>query len=370
MDFDTKLVTYNGEEHRVLLQNENGPCALVALCNVLLLDPSCASNSSELIKLLQNTRSQVSLDDILTVLANIAISNANGDTEDESLSHILSILPQLHTGLNINPQFDGTFEDTMEMSLFKLFKINILHGWVSPKKDINKYTYEGSQQLLTQVVDIQESNGTGDEENRQILEEAEMIQLFLQQSLTQLTDEGLTHIKSILENGNFAVLFRNDHFSTITKYDGRLYALVTDLGFKSCKEIIWECIGSLDGSDDTFYTCDFNATKLDESTYDEMNSIEKEIEHAQMTEDEKLARQLQREEEKKKTSDRSNRQHKKPRRKKEKVGNNQTKGNTQKNNLKESSNIASGHGRVHTSVSERKSTTKSNKESKSDCSIM
>lgn len=373
MNFDTKLVTYNGADHRILLQNENGPCALVALCNVLLLDPKQAPSNSELVKLMQNTRSQVLLDDLLTVLANIALANANGETEDKSLSHILAILPQLHTGLNINPQFDGTFEDTMEMSLFKLFKIDILHGWVSLNKEVNKFTYEDSQQLLTQVVDIQDGQDTEKEENKQILQEAEIVQAFLQESLTQLTDEGLVHIRSILEDGDLAILFRNDHFSTITKYNNKLYALVTDLGFKSCRDIVWECMGSIDGSDDTFYDNTFEAAKLDENTYDEVNSIEQAMEQAQMSEDEKYARQLQMEEEKRLNSGRSNKPDKKPKRKsKNDPSSNKMKSTQMKKvngELNVKNTVSKGKGSSKR-VPEQKSGSKSSKESKSDCCIM
>jgi hypothetical protein len=46
------------------------------------------------------------------------------------------------------------------------------------------------------------------------------------------------------------VLFRNNHFSTVLKYNSELYALVTDQGFQSTS-VMWEALGNIDG--DTTY---------------------------------------------------------------------------------------------------------------------
>ncbi|CAG0880296.1 unnamed protein product [Cyprideis torosa] len=48
-----------------------------------------------------------------------------------------------------------------------------------------------------------------------------------------------------------AVLFRNNHFSTIYKYQGRLYILVTDQGFLREPKVVWETLCSVQG-DSTF----------------------------------------------------------------------------------------------------------------------
>ncbi|KAI8386757.1 uncharacterized protein CGFF_01980 [Nakaseomyces glabratus] len=291
MNFATKRIRVDGNDRSILMQNENGPCALVALTNVLLL--SSHHEHSELLELVQPKK--VDLDQLLTVLADIAIAT---NPKDEELSVLLSLLPQLHTGLNINPRFDGTFEDTKELSVFKLFDIDIIHGWISSDDKVQKYTYEESQQLLTQAVDIRdrETPGSGNPQDDNILAEANLIEQFLNDSSTQLTPNGLNNINTTMKEGNYAVLFRNDHFATITKHNGNTYALVTDLGFRSCNNIVWEYMGSIDGSNDIFFDGIFEETELNDTAYTTMEATERKERVEQVDKDAQLAQQLQLEE--------------------------------------------------------------------------
>jgi hypothetical protein len=66
-----------------------------------------------------------------------------------------------------------------------------------------------------------------------------LIQRFLESSPSQLTFEGLFKIHAALAEGELAVLFRNNHFSTVVKRRDNLYALVTDVGFLHKDSVIW-----------------------------------------------------------------------------------------------------------------------------------
>ena len=50
-----------------------------------------------------------------------------------------------------------------------------------------------------------------------------------------------------MKDGQLAVFFRNNHFSTMVKEGGSLYLLVTDLGFLDQKDVVWETLDSVQG---------------------------------------------------------------------------------------------------------------------------
>jgi hypothetical protein len=44
------------------------------------------------------------------------------------------------------------------------------------------------------------------------------------------------------------VFFRNNHFGTLTKHNGVLFLLVTDLGYANVPEVMWEKLDGIDGN--------------------------------------------------------------------------------------------------------------------------
>ena len=50
-----------------------------------------------------------------------------------------------------------------------------------------------------------------------------------------------------MKDGQLAVFFRNNHFSTMVKEGGSLYLLVTDLGFLDNADVVWETLDSVQG---------------------------------------------------------------------------------------------------------------------------
>lgn len=322
LNFKTKSVKINGQNHRILLQNENGPCALLALANVLLLSPNHTRYSCELIRLV-NKGSEISLTELIEVLADIGLQVT--DKPGTDISELLSLLPRLHEGLNINPQFDGSFENTKEMSIFRLFDVDLVHGWVigtltnkSVNEKLSHYSYESAQRILTQVADIN-SGISKDENSDEILGDAMHLELFFNESPTQLTAFGLLQLRGTLPHNTFSILFRNDHFSTLYKHKDRLYTLVTDFGYKNCKDIVWQSLDSVDGSSDAFFAGNFSTAEVDgqqlltetELNYGTENLLLGEIQ--QIENDKELAKQLQLQEQERVTNleTRKNRSHKK-----------------------------------------------------------
>jgi hypothetical protein len=67
-------------------------------------------------------------------------------------------------------------------------------------------------------------------------------------STNQLTYYGLSLLCESLAPGQFYVLFRNNHFSTLFKHsNGSLYTLVTDQGFLREPHVVWETLSGIEG---------------------------------------------------------------------------------------------------------------------------
>ena len=77
---------------------------------------------------------------------------------------------------------------------------------------------------------------------------ADVVNTFLTSTSHQLTYHGLEQLHNHIGNDALHVFFRNNHFGTITKNNGILYLLVTDLGYANTPEIVWEKLDSIDGN--------------------------------------------------------------------------------------------------------------------------
>ncbi|CAK7230384.1 hypothetical protein SCUCBS95973_007554 [Sporothrix curviconia] len=282
----------------ILVQNANGPCPLVALVNALsLTTPADVSTSlTEMLK----AREQVSLSFLLSAVFDELMSSRRSGTDSDlpDVDELYKFLKGLHTGMNVNPRFiptpenvtafrrtslthlhpterddmiPGTFEDTREMRLYATFHIPLIHGWL-PTKDDGAYealsrqatSYEDVQNLLFREEELEDklSRPDGDgltEEEQQLFQDILEIKTFLQFSATQLTPFGLEVIAKAMLPGNFAILFRNDHFSTLYRHPQtlQLLSLVTDAGYASHDEVIWETLVDVNGEHAEFYSGDF-----------------------------------------------------------------------------------------------------------------
>ena len=56
-------------------------------------------------------------------------------------------------------------------------------------------------------------------------------------------------------------IFRNNHFSTLLKRDGKIFLLLTDLGFEQQRNFVWEVLDGIDG-DTTLATSKFKKAPL------------------------------------------------------------------------------------------------------------
>ncbi|KAG7391564.1 hypothetical protein PHYBOEH_006648 [Phytophthora boehmeriae] len=84
-----------------------------------------------------------------------------------------------------------------------------------------------------------------------LLEEGPVLEEFFNSTASQLTYYGLVKLHEGIRERQLCVFFRNNHFSTLFKFEGALYLLVTDAGYLDEPSVVWELLNEIDG--DTEY---------------------------------------------------------------------------------------------------------------------
>lgn len=127
LSFSTKFL--QSIDKRIILQNQNGPCPLLAIWNALIIKgeltlPSGAVDSSILQHALVGK-----------------IMDMHGNSQDKNLQTQIAetidlvMKGRFVEGLDVNPQFGSVsgFEFTSEMNVFDLCNVRLLHGWIADK---------------------------------------------------------------------------------------------------------------------------------------------------------------------------------------------------------------------------------------------
>ncbi|XP_010272598.1 PREDICTED: ubiquitin carboxyl-terminal hydrolase MINDY-1 isoform X1 [Nelumbo nucifera] len=154
--YKTKVVQFLGRTTPIILQNDNGPCPLLAICNVLLLKNNLN---------LSVDTSEVSLQKLLSLVAERLIdSNSNVENKDagyvenqqQNIADAIDLLPRLATGIDVNIQFRrvGDFEFTRECAIFDLLDIPLYHGWIVDPQDCDTANAIGSKSYNTLVGEL------------------------------------------------------------------------------------------------------------------------------------------------------------------------------------------------------------------------
>ncbi|XP_039167585.1 ubiquitin carboxyl-terminal hydrolase MINDY-2-like isoform X1 [Eucalyptus grandis] len=110
-------------------------------------------------------------------------------------------------------------------------------------------------------------------------------------SKASLTPYGLSCLRRDVGEGELCVLFHNEHFSTMFKYQGELYLLATDKSFLVLPNHVWEKLEKVKGGN-VYVSSNFK-----ECTMDYVGSMNDATLSVETTNDEQLARSLQLEEE-------------------------------------------------------------------------
>ncbi|KAK7406189.1 hypothetical protein VNO78_07809 [Psophocarpus tetragonolobus] len=166
----TKTIQFLGRTTPIVLQNDNGPCPLLAICNVLLL----RNNLN-----LSPDISEVSQEKLLSLVAERLIdSNSNVNNKDagyvenqqQNIADAIDLLPRLATGIDVNIKFRriDDFEFTRECAIFDLLDIPLYHGWIVDPQDYDTANSIGSKSynaLMGELVTLETLNMEGDHKN-------------------------------------------------------------------------------------------------------------------------------------------------------------------------------------------------------------
>jgi hypothetical protein len=137
-----KRISIAGTKRCIVLQDQNGPCPLVALTNTLLLRGNLAPFPAEM--------EYVSSDWLGNVLAEYlfekqvpslrAQSGSIADIE-HNIADVVQLLPVLRHGMDVNVGFTACddYELTAETTIFDAFGVRLLHGWLVDPADTETY---------------------------------------------------------------------------------------------------------------------------------------------------------------------------------------------------------------------------------------
>lgn len=155
MSHTLKSILHQNERRHILLQNENGPCPLLAAANALLirgaikLPPSCIQNGF------------ATIDHVVNMLAERALKqSANGDITGShayQIDELLQLFPSLQYGMDVNPKLTAGptgVEYTKEMTAFDLMGVDLVHGWLVDPEDDEALTAIGDKTYNELVASI------------------------------------------------------------------------------------------------------------------------------------------------------------------------------------------------------------------------
>ncbi|KAL9387138.1 hypothetical protein Peur_020262 [Populus x canadensis] len=166
----TKTIHFLGRTTPIVLQNDNGPCPLLAICNVLLLKNNLNLSSDS---------AEVSQEKLLSLVAERLIdSNSNVNNKDagyvenqqQNIADAIDLLPRLATGIDVNLKFRriDDFEFTRECAIFDLLDIPLYHGWIVDPQDYDTANAIGPKSyntLMGELVALETRNMEDESKN-------------------------------------------------------------------------------------------------------------------------------------------------------------------------------------------------------------
>ncbi|PVH36446.1 hypothetical protein PAHAL_6G074900 [Panicum hallii] len=206
----------------IIHQINDGPCALIAVCNILLLKGDIFFERDETV---------VSMDYLLNLVFTLIRESAKMQAySPEIRRQIWDVAPKLAEGFDMNVVFNRTdgFTVTPEWLLLDCLDLNIRHGWIPnvdllPGPEVPEVSYE---RLTLKSLEPD-------------CPDAETIKNFLNGH--QLTLIGLVSLLEDLGEKIPCILYCHYHYSTIAKVNGVIYSLVTNINYLRTRAV-WQML--------------------------------------------------------------------------------------------------------------------------------
>nr|XP_054757228.1 ubiquitin carboxyl-terminal hydrolase MINDY-2-like [Lytechinus pictus] len=163
--YHVKWVSWRNQNTPIITQNENGPCPLIAIVNVMLL--------RETIQIPQMVE-MVSASQLFEYLGDHLLSRMPKDASDDiqknyeqNMHDAMEIMSRLQTGLDVNVKFTGVkdFEYTQECVVFDLLNIALYHGWLYDPQNLEVVSAVGTcsyNQLVERIIATKSSSNDED----------------------------------------------------------------------------------------------------------------------------------------------------------------------------------------------------------------
>ncbi|KAK0587179.1 hypothetical protein LWI29_018719 [Acer saccharum] len=162
----TKTIQFLGRTTPIVLQNDNGPCPLLAICNVLLLRNNL-NLSPDIGEVSQEKLLQLVAERLIDSNSNVNMQNKDAgyvENQQQNISDAIDLLPRLATGIDVNLKFRriDDFEFTPECAIYDLLDIPLYHGWIVDPQDFDTAEAIGSKSynaLMGELVALESIRG-------------------------------------------------------------------------------------------------------------------------------------------------------------------------------------------------------------------
>lgn len=162
----TKTIQFLGRTTPIVLQNDNGPCPLLAICNVLLLRNNL-NLSPDIGEVSQEKLLSLVAERLIDSNSNVNMQNKDAgyvENQQQNIADAIDLLPRLATGIDVNLKFRriDDFEFTPECAIFDLLDIPLYHGWIVDPQDFDTAKAIGSKSynaLMGELVALESIRG-------------------------------------------------------------------------------------------------------------------------------------------------------------------------------------------------------------------